>query len=61
MLAVLGNAAEEAIADAGPENFSGKVVIDTTNPLDFSGGFAPKLPITAEDSRGERHSTRGWT
>src|ERR1700752_4642028 len=27
VLAVLGNAAEEAIADAGPENFTGKVVI----------------------------------
>src|SRR5690348_3053749 len=27
VLAVLGNAAEQAIADAGPENFSAKVVI----------------------------------
>ena len=33
--------AEEAIADAGPDNFSGKVLIDATNPLDFSGGFPP--------------------
>ncbi len=54
VLAVLGNAAEEAIADAGPENLSGKVVIDTTNPLDFSTGFPPKLSITGEDSLGER-------
>ena len=54
VLAVLGNAAEEAIADAGPENFSGKVVIDAMNPLDFSGGFPPKLSITGEDSLGER-------
>jgi predicted dinucleotide-binding enzyme len=54
VLAVLGNAAEEAIAEAGPDNFSGKVVIDTTNPLDFSGGFPPKLPISGEDSLGER-------
>ena len=38
VLAVLGNAAEEAIADAGLENFAGKVVIDAMNPLDFSGG-----------------------
>jgi predicted dinucleotide-binding enzyme len=53
-LAVLGNAAEEAIADAGPRNFSGKVVIDAMNPLDFSGGFPPKLSITGEDSLGER-------
>ena len=54
VLAVLGNAAEQAIADAGPGNFSGKVVIDAMNPLDFSGGFPPKLSITGEDSLGER-------
>ena len=54
VLAVLGNAAEEAIADAGRDNFSSKVVIDAMNPLDFSGGFPPKLSITGEDSLGER-------
>jgi 8-hydroxy-5-deazaflavin:NADPH oxidoreductase len=54
VLAVLGNAAQEAIGDAGPENFSGKVVIDAMNPLDFSGGFPPKLSISGEDSLGER-------
>ena len=53
VLAVLGNAAEEAIADAGAEHFAGKVVIDATNPLDFSGGFPPKLSICGEDSLGE--------
>ncbi len=54
VLAVLGNAAEQAISDAGPENFSGKVVIDAMNPLDFSGGFPPKLSVAGEDSLGER-------
>lgn len=54
VLAVLGNAAEEAIADAGPDNFKGKIVIDAMNPLDFSGGFPPKLSIDGEDSLGER-------
>lgn len=54
VLALLGNAAEEAIADAGRDNFSGKVVIDAMNPLDFSRGFPPKLSITGEDSLGER-------
>jgi predicted dinucleotide-binding enzyme len=54
VLALLGNAAEEAIAAAGPENFSGKVVIDAMNPLDFSGGFPPKLSISGDDSLGER-------
>jgi len=52
-LAVLGNAAQEAIADAGPQNFRGKVVIDAMNPLDFSAGFPPKLSIS-EDPLGER-------
>jgi 8-hydroxy-5-deazaflavin:NADPH oxidoreductase len=53
-LAVLGDAAAEVIADAGPESFSGKVVIDVMNPLDFSVGFPPKLSITGDDSLGER-------
>lgn len=54
VLAVLGTAAEDALADAGPPRFSGKVVIDATNPLDFSAGFPPKLAISGEDSLGER-------
>lgn len=54
VLAVLGSAAEQAIADAGAEKFSGKVVIDAMNPLDFSDGFPPKLAISGEDSLGER-------
>jgi len=54
VLAVMGNAAGEAIAGAGPGNFTGKVVIDAMNPLDMSGGFPPKLSITGEDSLGER-------
>jgi predicted dinucleotide-binding enzyme len=53
-LAVLGNVAEQVIADAGPANFSGKVVIDAMNPLDFSDGFPPKLSICGADSLGER-------
>ena len=54
VLAVLGAAAEQAITDAEPGNFSGKVVIDATNPLDFSGGFPPKLFVSGDDSLGER-------
>ena len=53
VLAVLGDAAQDAIAQAGAENFTGKVVIDAMNPLDFSGGFPPKLSICGEDSLGE--------
>ena len=54
VLAVLGNAAQDAIALAGPERFSGKVVIDAMNPLDFSQGPPPRLSITGYDSLGER-------
>jgi len=54
VLAVLGDAAQEAIRDAGAGNFAGKVVIDAMNPLDFSGGFPPKLSVCGEDSLGER-------
>ncbi len=38
VLAVGGTVAEEAIRQSGPENFSGKVVIDATNPI------APEAP-----------------
>jgi 8-hydroxy-5-deazaflavin:NADPH oxidoreductase len=54
VLAVLGDAAEQAIADAGADSFSDKVVIDAMNPLDFSAGFPPRLSIAGEDSLGER-------
>ena len=54
VVALLGGAAETAIADTGADKFAGKVVIDAMNPLDFSAGFPPKLSITGEDSLGER-------
>ena len=54
VLAVLGEAAEQVLEDAGQESFADKVVIDATNPLDFSKGFPPKLSISGEDSLGER-------
>ena len=53
VLATLGVANESALTMAGPDKFSGKVVIDTTNPLDFSGGL-PKLAVSGDDSAGER-------
>jgi predicted dinucleotide-binding enzyme len=42
----------EAIKLAGISNFEGKVVIDVTNPLDFSQG-APRLALGYSDSAGE--------
>jgi predicted dinucleotide-binding enzyme len=53
VLSVYGVAVESAIELAGPHNLAGKVVIDTTNPLDFSEGFPPKLAWGHTDSGGE--------
>src|SRR5262245_61617914 len=54
LLCTLGEANESAISLAKAENFANKVVIDTTNPLDFSGGMPPKLAVSGNDSGGER-------
>jgi predicted dinucleotide-binding enzyme len=59
VLAVQGAAAENAIKLADPKNFTGKVVIDATNPLDFAGvdfakGVGPKMFVGTTDSLGER-------
>ena len=53
VLATLGVANESALKLAGPEKLRGKVVIDTTNPLEFSAGVPPKLAVTGNDSGGE--------
>lgn len=37
----------------GAEAFAGKILIDVTNPLDFSAGFPPKLAVSGNDSGGE--------
>ncbi len=54
VLCTLGLANEEVLRAAGVSQFAGKVVIDTTNPLDFSKGMPPRLAISGEDSGGER-------
>lgn len=43
-----------ALELAGSENFSGKVLVDIANPLDFSQGFPPSLTVCNTDSLGER-------
>jgi len=46
---------EHALQLAGPENFAGKVVIDTSNPLAFEAeGQPPVLTVGHTDSSGER-------
>ena len=54
VLATLGVANEAVLISAGPGNFTGKLVIDTTNPLDASAGFPPKLAVGHTDSGGEQ-------
>jgi predicted dinucleotide-binding enzyme len=45
---------EAAIRLADPASFAGKVVIDVTNPLDFSQGAPPRLALGHTDSGGEQ-------
>jgi predicted dinucleotide-binding enzyme len=44
----------EALKSAGEENFKGKVLIDVSNPLDFSKGMPPTLTVCNTDSVGEQ-------
>ena len=53
VVATLWTGTENALRLAGPENFKGKTVIDTINPLDFSTG-APRLALGTTDSAGEQ-------
>lgn len=53
VLATSWEGTESAIALAGPRELDGKVVIDATNPLDFSRGMPPRLAVTGDDSAGE--------
>jgi hypothetical protein len=54
ILATLWTGTKNAIEMAGIESFDGKVVIDTTNPLDFSKGAPPTLAVGTTDSAGEQ-------
>ncbi|HEX5100290.1 MAG TPA: NAD(P)-binding domain-containing protein [Polyangiaceae bacterium] len=54
VLATHGVAYESVLTAAGAQNLKGKVVIDTTNPLDFSKGMPPSLAVGHTDSGGEQ-------
>lgn len=54
ILATNGQGTESALDLAGPKNFKGKLVLDATNPLDFSKGMPPSLFVANTDSLGER-------
>jgi predicted dinucleotide-binding enzyme len=54
IIATLWNGIVNAIKFANPtKNFMDKIVIDVTNPLDFSKGMLPKPAISHTDSAGE--------
>ena len=52
--ATLGKAALDALKAAGAGTLDGKVVVDVSNPLDFSMGMPPVLLTGPGDSLGER-------
>jgi predicted dinucleotide-binding enzyme len=49
-----GMASLEALKAAGAKNLQGKVLIDVSNPLDFSRGMPPTLSVCNTDSLGEQ-------
>ncbi|UVJ38344.1 NADPH-dependent F420 reductase [Arthrobacter sp. CJ23] len=48
-----GTVSLAALAEAGAGNLSGKVLIDVSNPLDYSAGFPPSLTVCNTDSMAE--------
>jgi 8-hydroxy-5-deazaflavin:NADPH oxidoreductase len=52
--ATVGHGAIPALEAAGAANLAGKVLLDISNPLDFSKGFPPFLSVCNTDSLGEQ-------
>jgi len=53
VLATAWSGTGQALSLAEPAQLAGKVLIDATNPLDFSGGIPPKLAVGHSTSAGE--------
>ncbi|MCX4242388.1 NADPH-dependent F420 reductase [Paraliomyxa miuraensis] len=49
-----GGASLQALQAAGAQNLAGKILVDLSNPLDFSKGFPPTLSVCNDDSLGEQ-------
>ncbi len=49
-----GSGSLEALRMAGSNNLNGKILIDVSNPLDFSKGVPPSLTVPNTDSLGEQ-------
>jgi predicted dinucleotide-binding enzyme len=52
--ATRGEHSLEALRSAGEQNLNGKVLVDISNPLDFSKGMPPTLLVSNDDSLGEQ-------
>ena len=52
--AASGAATLDVLALAGADALAGKVLVDISNPLDFSAGFPPTLSVKDTDSLGEQ-------
>lgn len=48
-----GDSAIDVLRQAGAANLGRKVLVDISNPLDFSAGFPPSLSVSNTDSLGE--------
>ena len=49
-----GTVSLDALQSAGAANLAGKVLVDVSNPLDFSHGMPPTLSVCNTDSVGEQ-------
>ena len=56
--ATAGGVSLEALELAGEDNMNGKILIDVSNPLDFSRGMPPTLSVSNTDSLGEQIQRR---
>jgi predicted dinucleotide-binding enzyme len=56
--ALSGAGTLEALDAAGAAHLAGKILIDVSNPLDFSKGFPPSLSVVNTDSLGEQIQRR---
>src|SRR5688572_25465248 len=54
VFAMNGNAALECLKAVGEQLLDGKVLIDISNPLDFSKGFPPSLFVSNTESLAEQ-------
>jgi predicted dinucleotide-binding enzyme len=52
--ATSGGGAMPALEGAGAEALGDKILLDVSNPLDFSKGFPPTLSVSNDDSLGEQ-------